>query len=100
MHKDDFKKGIENIKQIKMTDTEKSTMLARIFSMPIKSPYTKYSRTFVYIKAHSVRAIIALCIMVGLSFGGVAYASGDSFPGTLLYPVKTKIVEPILDVVN
>ena len=39
-----------------------------------------------------IGAAIALCLLVG---GAAAYASAGALPGDLLYPIKTRLVEPL-----
>lgn len=88
MNKEDFRKGINGLKNIRLTEAEKTRMLERVFSAPIKSPYMKRVPVFVS------------CLILVLSFSVATYASGASLPGDILYPMKIKVVEPMLDVVN
>lgn len=101
MNDGQFKKGIEELKSIRMTNKEKSRMLSEIFSLPIKSPYMKKPPAFAFIySSHYAKVALTSCFVIVLSFGGVVYASGNTIPGDLFYPIKTKLVEPVLDVVN
>ena len=100
MTEENFKKGIEALKTIGMTQAEKSAMLHNVFLAPIESPYTRFFREFSYVYSSRVRTVMAVCLVFVLSTGGVAYASGRALPGDVLYGFKTKIVEPVLDVVN
>lgn len=88
------------MKSIRMTDAEKIRMLKRIFSAPIKSPYMKRIPVLAFVYSQHTRVLLASCLVLAISLGGVTYASGKSLPGNLLYPIKTKVVEPMLDVVN
>lgn len=90
MNKENFEKGIEGLKNIRMTDTEKARMLERVFSLPTESPYMRRIPAFA----------LACSLILVLSFGGATYASVTSLPGDLLYPIKTRVVEPMLDIVN
>ncbi|MDP3763366.1 MAG: hypothetical protein Q8Q92_01780 [bacterium] len=92
----DFKKLIEGLRNIRLTGAEKTRMLEKVFSAPTASPY--------FIRSPYMRRMpafaFALSLFLVISLSGAAYASGTSLPGDLLYPIKTKVVEPILDVVN
>ncbi|OHA89376.1 MAG: hypothetical protein A3B03_00095 [Candidatus Zambryskibacteria bacterium RIFCSPLOWO2_01_FULL_42_41] len=89
MTEDNFKKGIEGLKSIRMTSVEKARILERVFATPIKSPYMKRIPAFAYVYS---------LIMI-LSFSGATYVSGRALPGDTLYPLKIKVVEPMLDAV-
>lgn len=107
MTEENFKKGIEELKNIRMTNAEKTHMLERVLSAPIESPYMKPSPfagrrmpVFAFIYSQHTRVILTSCLILVLSIGGATYASGTSLPGDLLYPIKTRVVEPMLDIVN
>lgn len=94
-----IKKEIAQIKKISLTVDEKSTMLKNLSAYadvhaPVSSPFSIFSllnnplnRKFAYVLASMIIAVLA--------GGSLAYASENSLPGDLLYPIKTKIVEPI-----
>jgi len=90
-----FKKAAE---QIRMTSDEKSAMRFRVEQqMAPSAPAPVSSNTpspYVWMFAPRSLAMLSVALLVILSTGS-AYASGDSLPGTPLYPVKTKIVEPL-----
>ncbi len=91
-----FDKRITDWRNERLTDAEKSHMLANIFATPIESPYTKYLQVLVYIKRPVVGALLA-CLILSSS---VVYASQNALPGEKLYAVKTRVVEPVLDALN
>ena len=95
-----FGRGIEELKKIRMTDAEKSRIFETVLSTPIKSPYMKKVSMFAFVYSHNVKMIIATSLIAVISLGGVTYASDSSLPGDLLYPIKTRVVETTLDVVN
>lgn len=92
--------GISEIKNISMTDLEKSHILENVFKfstereMPVKSPFSMYSLFSMLHKNQLVYYIIIPLIII-LSTGGVVYASQESLPDSFLYPIKVNIVEPI-----
>ncbi len=100
MNEKDFKKGIEELKNIRMTEVEKERMLKAVFSSPLESPYMKRVPMFAFVKYQHIQAVLVSCFVILISFGGITYASGSSIPGDALYAVKVRVVEPVLDVVN
>jgi hypothetical protein len=92
-----MQKGIEQIKKVSLTTGEKNKMLHNIymyadFHRPISSPFSLLSFMHLSKKFACVLASIIIAVLVG---GSITYASENSLPGDLFYPIKTKIVEPI-----
>lgn len=94
-----FKKGIDQIKKISLTNAEKSKMTHNLslyvdFHMPTRSPFSVLSflNTMPSKRYSSALASVIIAILIS---GSVVYASENSLPGDLLYPIKTKIVEPV-----
>src|SRR3990167_3002014 len=85
-----FGRGIEELKNIRLTGEEKTRILERVFSTPIESPYMKRTPVFAF--------VYSLILIISIS--GITYASDFSLPGDTLYPIKVSVVEPFLDVVN
>jgi len=83
-----------------MTDEEKTRMLKAILSSSVESPYMKRVPTFAFIYSHHGRVILVTCLVALISLGTVTYASEASLPGDVLYPIKTRVVESVLDIVN
>ncbi|MEK7176705.1 MAG: DUF5667 domain-containing protein [Patescibacteria group bacterium] len=100
MNEENFKKGIKELKNIRMTSAEKRAVLEKVFSSPVESPYMERIPVFAVVTSHHARIILTGCLVAALSFSGVVYGSDRSLPGDLLYPVKTNFVEPVLDAVN
>ena len=96
-----FNTGIEDIKKITMTDTEKNQILQSVLissvapKQPIKSPWATYSFSSM-IRTHRVASYIVACSLILILGGqGIVSASGDSLPGDILYPIKVKVVERV-----
>jgi len=92
-----MQKRIDQIKKVSLTVDEKSKMLHNLsmyadFHKPISSPSPLLSFLHLSKKLAYVLASIIITVLVG---GSITYASENSLPGDLFYPVKTKIVEPI-----
>lgn len=100
MNEEYFKKGIEKLKNIRMTDVEKARVLKNVLSASSESPYMQHAPTFAFVSTRYTHMIYAFCLVLIFSLVGATYVSGKSLPGDLLYPIKTRIVEPVLDVIN
>lgn len=105
MKKNKLQKGIDEIKNIVMTDAEKKSILENILKSPeniqkpIKSPWFNFSFMAMLHKKQLVYYIILPLIII-LSSGGVVFASQKSLPNSILYPLKVNIVEPIRGVLT
>jgi hypothetical protein len=93
--------GIEEIKKIKMTALEKKRVFEYIINSKVSSPqesmrssWFNYSFIARIRKTHLAYYIIVPLIII-LASGGMAFASEDSLPDSILYPIKVSIVEPI-----
>lgn len=87
-----FKKHTENIR---MTGAEKSAMRFRIQKEISSSPSSSPTPSpYIWMFAPRMIAMLGVLLLVVVSTGS-AYAAEGSLPGTPLYPVKTKIVEPL-----
>jgi hypothetical protein len=93
-------KGIENLKQIKMTALEKDKLLKNIIhptrenTESIESTYFSWSSMQRFYNNRLVYLMIFVCLVIAMG-NGVVLASNNSVPGDLLYPIKVKIVEPV-----
>ena len=100
-----FHKGIKEITSIKMTHAEKQAMLACITSSTItmndgsmgksvKSPWSVYSFGAWIKRNQWSYVVMVILIMFGVG-GGLASASMGTLPGSILYPFKVSILEPL-----
>ncbi|MEI6581191.1 MAG: DUF5667 domain-containing protein [bacterium] len=98
MKDEQIKIGVEEIRNIKMTPKEKKLVLENVLTFPIsitqpvRSPFTFIS---IFQKHHFAFYSMASLLVIVLSSGGVAFASQESLPGNILYPIKVSIIEPI-----
>jgi len=92
-----FDNDLNQLKNLKLSLEVKAEMKQKILSSfsagqapitPVASPYVS---KFVFLRHYQNFALIFLVVF---SFGSV-FASGGSLPGDILYPIKTKVVEPI-----
>lgn len=86
--KNNFEKGIEDLKHFTLSEGEKEVMLKNILARPIVSPYFAY------------RKLAALTLTAFLIFTSVTLASEKAVPGEKLYAIKTQIVEPLRGTLN
>ena len=94
-----FQKAIQQIKNIKMTDAERKTVLERVLSAPalakpVKSPWTVYSFS-IWIKRNSWTVAMSVFVIIFLGSGGVLGAAKVSLPGSPLYALKVGFLEPL-----
>lgn len=100
MKKEEFKIGIEEIKKIGMTKEEKNRIFENILDSEIPqkktipSPWFN-SLTFVIQRNKIASYGLAVFLIISITGGSLAQASEKSLPGSTLYPIKTKIVEPV-----
>lgn len=91
--------GINEIRKIVMTDAEKKHIYDNILNSPvepklIKSPWFSYSFVLSVNRTRLAYYVIIPLLFI-ISGGGVVFASQDSLPDSVLYPLKVKVVEPI-----
>ena len=98
MFNEQFNKGKAELNSVHLTEAEKARILEEVFKAPIKSPYYT-PKVFALVRSKYVMIVLLLALSLSVS-GAVVQASNAAVPGDKLYPVKTKVVEPILDVVN
>ncbi|MFA6392901.1 MAG: DUF5667 domain-containing protein [Candidatus Paceibacterota bacterium] len=100
MKNNKLQKGINEIRNIKMTNSEKELIFSNILKSsskiikPIKSPWLSFS-FIMMLKRKQLVYYIIIPLLIILSSGGVVFASVDSLPDSILYPLKVNIVEPI-----
>lgn len=100
MNDKNLKNGINEIKNIKMTNAEKEHIFENIFNLkskvaqPTESPWSIFAFVSVTKRNQLVYYIIIPLVLL-LSGSGVVFASQDSLPDSMLYPIKVSVVEPI-----
>jgi hypothetical protein len=98
MKEDEFKKGIEDLKKIRLENEEKANLLRTIFASPV-SPYYKTKINF-WTTLPKPAFIMALTLILVMTGGVAAYNAEGSLPGDILYPLKINVSEPIRDFIN
>lgn len=99
MNEEKFKKGIEDIKRVGLTDAEKFRIKSNLDfyietttpTMPVRSAwYSGFS--FTYTKLYGVAFAFILVVILGAD----TYSKAESsLPGDILYPVKVGVIEPL-----
>ncbi len=101
MKDNNLQNSIEEIKKIKMTALEKKRVFEYVVNSKIsssqesiRSPWFNYS-FIARIKKTRLAYYVVVPLIIILASGGIAFASEDSLPNSILYPIKVSIVEPI-----
>lgn len=93
--------GIEEIRKIKMTEDEKIRIFNNIINTQketresIKSPWLISAFFFNFKSYQKMAFYFVIPLFIIFTSGAVAFASQDSLPNDILYPIKVKIVEPL-----
>lgn len=99
MNKNDWQKGIKDLQKIALSKEEKSALFARVLersrSAPVLSSW--FSRELVFVRRHVALVLILALVLGG---GGATFASERALPGSILYPLKVGVNEPIRDLVK
>lgn len=102
MNNIEINKGKGQMKKISLTKEEKNKMLNNLsiyadLNMPILKPNIEKVLSFYGMQINTRMAyVLASVLFLILIGGGAVYASENSLPGDMLYPIKTKITEPIV----
>jgi hypothetical protein len=102
MENNKLKKGIKEIKNIVMTDVEKTHIFENILKISKEKPKAKISPwvTFSFLamlKNNRLVYYIVIPLIIILSSSGVVFASQSSLPDSILYPLKVNVVEPLIE---
>ena len=96
-----LKTGIVEIRKIAMNALEKEHALKNILHStvsplsPVPSPWGFHSFTILIQKNRLLSYVVASCLILVLGGTGAVYASLDSLPGNILYPLKVNIIESV-----
>jgi hypothetical protein len=94
-----LKNVISQVKKVSLSQDEKSRILHNLSlytDVHQQIPTTHTLFAFFNISLNKKLAIVLASVMIAVIVGGTAvYASEGSLPGDLLYPIKTRIVEPL-----
>ena len=92
--------GINEIRNITMTSDEKNHILEHVltsqslYTRPVRSFWTTYS--FFYIKQKNPLIFYFAVFFIAVFFGGgIVFASQESLPNSIFYPIKINVLEPI-----
>lgn len=101
MNEYEFKKGIKEIKNIKLTSSEKSGILRRILNKPAASPYVSWMGVWDFLFRQSKSSyVFAVLFLLVFSGSTLAYNAEKSLPGEKLYFLKVLITEPARNITN
>ena len=99
MNDSQFKKGIENLKNISLSQSEKQKMLSNLTTYAdFHAPATLQKKSvefwsWSFFQTHSAYAFRAVTLLIIVT--GTSYAAENALPGELLYPFKVNVNEPV-----
>lgn len=100
MENNKLQKGIKEIKNIIMTSGEKTRIFENILKIskekPIASPWVTFS-FLAMMKNSKLVYYVVIPLIIILSSSGVVFASQNSLPDSILYPLKVNVVEPLIE---
>jgi hypothetical protein len=97
--------GIDEIHQITMTVLEKKRIFENITNStvtsnrPVRSTWFSYS-FLLSIHKNQLAYYIIIPLITILASSGVVFASQDSLPDSIFYPIKVNIVEPVVGILT
>ncbi len=90
-------KGIQDLGNMTLTQKEKGFVFEQVMKTPIRSPYVPKLTIWSFVHTRFAYTLALLLILV-ISGGSLAYASENTLPGDLLYPVKVSVTEPVRNI--
>jgi hypothetical protein len=102
----DFKKGINDLRKLGPTSTEKDLMLSRISEATgikeaeFKGKIPTYNELRWSFLFHGVPLASLLVLVLVFGSGAFIVKSKGSIPGDVLYPIKTVVEEPLVGAVS
>jgi hypothetical protein len=101
MNNNKLQKGIEYIKDIKLSDTEKHDVFAHLDAHMKKNPIapkrlvSPWSLFFIQFKDYRLTHVLTVVLIYVCIAASITYAAERALPGDVLYPIKIYINEPI-----
>ncbi len=97
----EFKKGIEELRSIKLNNAEKQSILASVLNTPVISPYVpNKSLWLAFVRQKHLAQVWAALLVLVVVGGAVVYGAENSLPGDKLYSLKVSFSEPARDFIN
>lgn len=96
-----LQKGINKIKELRLTADEKNRIFASVINsgvstrLSLKSPWASYAFFAKIRKSNFITYGVAVLFIL-FTTGGIVFASTESLPDSILYPIKVSVVEPII----
>lgn len=94
---DPLTKFTKQLRAITLSDTERAALRASLLAKmrenvaqrPVLSPWSQF-----FFSKHTQAAFLSIIIVIGYG-GSVSLAAEGALPGDILYPVKTRVTEPV-----
>ncbi len=90
MNKEQFNKEIKRFKSRNIPENRKEYIKSKVLDHVRNNPPIHVARESLFKK------VTLIGVGIAVLFGGTAFAAEQSLPGDMLYPVKTRIVEPLI----
>ncbi len=95
-------KIIENLKKVTLSEKEKAVLKLSLFEKikrgekgnPVPTPFSRFHFVTLYSRKYFQFVLVPVLVFMLLG-GGVAFAAEKSLPGSILYPVKIYVNEPV-----
>lgn len=97
MKSEEFKKGIESLRQIRLGKAEKASILKNVLAVPQAAGYAPEKSHWwqFFANRRSLSQVWASVALVGALATFILYNAESAIPGDLLYSVKVSISEPL-----
>jgi len=105
MKNEKLNNGAKEIRAVAMTRAEKERMLQNILNSPVPSPFAPIASPFALVsfmakiqRSRFFSYSIVACLFLFVSAGGIVSASHSSLPGSVFYPIKVQVLEPLASI--
>ncbi len=90
-----FHKAVNDLRSLSMTSSEKERVFRAIMEAPVPSRFSFASLRMVVFAHQRLVVVAAAFVLIVGAGGGTLFASKLALPGDTLYPVKTRVAEPL-----
>jgi hypothetical protein len=94
-----FNKLIEQMRNQKMTDSERSALWFKIETFAQNNPVGSFSQKSPYFSRNHFftagKILVTSFLLMAVGFGGLSYSSASALPGEMLYTLKINVREKI-----
>ncbi len=100
MDKENFKKGIEGVREVRMSNQESNLVWEKLESYTVSNPLnikikSPWYTGVVFFATSRTGAVVFSVLFVSLISVNSLFLASSSLPGDVLYPLKVDVMEPI-----